>query len=153
MVGLIALAVFILLGVVALWVRGIDEMHEKHPDYKGEDLFGEESKLQCKDCNDNLTDCTCIEDTIDMKQETLEEAAFTAGEEAFKGFKKAISEANRFDYVCGFTRGAKWQQEKMYSEEEVEDLIYKVCGTVARLQGITLNGNHIDTAYKQFKKK
>ena len=68
--GLIALAVFILLGVVALWVKGIDEMHEKHPDYKGEDLFGEETKLQCKDCNDNLTDCTCIEDTVDMKQET-----------------------------------------------------------------------------------
>jgi hypothetical protein len=44
-------------------------------------------------------------------------------------------------------------QQKGYSEEEVEDLIYNVCGTVARLQGITLNGNHIDTAYKQFKKK
>ena len=44
-------------------------------------------------------------------------------------------------------------KQKMYNEEEVEDLIYKVCGTVARLQGITLNGNHIDTAYKQFKKK
>ena len=44
MVGLISLAVFILLGVVALWVKGIDEMHEKHPDYKGEDLFEEEKK-------------------------------------------------------------------------------------------------------------
>jgi hypothetical protein len=44
-------------------------------------------------------------------------------------------------------------KQKMYSEEEVKDLIYKVCGTVARLQGITLNGNHIDTAYKKFKKK
>ena len=42
MVGLIFLGVFILLGVVALWAKGIDEMHEKHPDYKGEDLFGEE---------------------------------------------------------------------------------------------------------------
>ena len=28
----------------------------------------EEPKQQCKDCNDNLTDCTCIEDTVDMKQ-------------------------------------------------------------------------------------
>ena len=35
----------------------------------------EETKQQCKDCNDNLTDCTCIEDTVDMKQETLEEVA------------------------------------------------------------------------------
>ena len=45
------------------------------------------------------------------------------------------------------------QQERMYSEEEVEELIYNVCGTVARLQGIVLNGNHINTAYKQHKKK
>ena len=44
MVGLISLAVFILIGIVALWVKGIDEMHEKHPDYKGEDLFGEDEK-------------------------------------------------------------------------------------------------------------
>lgn len=42
MVGLISLAVFILLGVTALWVKGIDDMHKNHPDYKGEDLFGEE---------------------------------------------------------------------------------------------------------------
>lgn len=46
MVGLISLVVFILLGVVALWVKGIEEMHEKHPDYKGEDLFGEEEKKE-----------------------------------------------------------------------------------------------------------
>ena len=35
----------------------------------------EEPKLQCKDCNDNLTDCTCIEDTIDMKQTPGKETA------------------------------------------------------------------------------
>jgi dipeptidase len=45
------------------------------------------------------------------------------------------------------------EQQQGYSEEEVEDLIYKVCGTVARLQGITLNGNYIHSAYKQYKKK
>ena len=27
----------------------------------------------CKDCNKSLEDCTCINDTLDMKQETLEE--------------------------------------------------------------------------------
>jgi len=52
-----------------------------------------------------------------------------------------------------FIEGAKWQAGRMYSEEEVEHLIYNVCGTVARLQGIILDGNHIDTAYKQFKNK
>ena len=44
-------------------------------------------------------------------------------------------------------------EQQGYSEEEVEDLIYKVCGTVARLQGIILNGNYIHSAYKQYKKK
>lgn len=48
MVGLIALAVFILLGVVALWVKGIDEMHENHPDYKGEDFLGEDEPKKDK---------------------------------------------------------------------------------------------------------
>jgi hypothetical protein len=35
---------FILLGVVALWVKGITDMHENHPDYKGEDFFNEEDE-------------------------------------------------------------------------------------------------------------
>ena len=103
MVGLISLGVFILLGVVALWVKGIDEMHEKHPDYKGEDLFGEEPKLQCKDCNDNLTDCTCIEDTIDMKQ--------TPGKETADYIDRHVVEAM-----------VEVAKQKMYSEEEVIDI-------------------------------
>jgi len=45
MVGLIccivALAVII---TAALWVQGIDYMQKNHPDYEGEDLFGEEEK-------------------------------------------------------------------------------------------------------------
>jgi hypothetical protein len=42
MVGLITIVIFVLIGIVALWVKGIDEMHTNHPDYKGEDLFGED---------------------------------------------------------------------------------------------------------------
>ena len=48
MVGLITTVVFILLGIVALWVRGIDDMHTNHPDYKGEDLFGEDEPKKDK---------------------------------------------------------------------------------------------------------
>jgi hypothetical protein len=59
------------------------------------------------------------------KQETLDDLAFTAGEEAFKEFKKGILDPMRFDFVCGFTAGAKWQAEKMYSEEEVFSIIDK----------------------------
>jgi hypothetical protein len=29
-------------GFIILWVSGIDYMKKNHPDYKGEDLFGEE---------------------------------------------------------------------------------------------------------------
>ena len=42
--GVYAIMLFILLGVVALWVKGITDMHENHPDYKGEDFFNEEEK-------------------------------------------------------------------------------------------------------------
>lgn len=31
--------------VVWRWVIGMDYMHENHPDYKGEDLFGEGKEL------------------------------------------------------------------------------------------------------------
>jgi hypothetical protein len=51
MAGLIFLGVFILLGAAALWARGIDEMNITHPDYKGEDLFGED---ELKDKNKKL---------------------------------------------------------------------------------------------------
>jgi hypothetical protein len=44
MVGLVVLGMFVLLGVVATWVKGIDDMQENDPDYKGEDLFDEDLK-------------------------------------------------------------------------------------------------------------
>jgi hypothetical protein len=43
MVGLaIGIVVGALVGVVFLWVSAIDYMKETYPDYKGEDLFGED---------------------------------------------------------------------------------------------------------------
>jgi hypothetical protein len=32
----------VLAPLIYMWVKGIDYMHKTHPDYKGEDLFGEE---------------------------------------------------------------------------------------------------------------
>lgn len=29
-----------------LWVTGISYMHDKHPDYKGEDLFNEDEEIK-----------------------------------------------------------------------------------------------------------
>ena len=36
------LLMFVVTAVISyLWVRGIDYMKENHPDYKGDDLFGD----------------------------------------------------------------------------------------------------------------
>jgi hypothetical protein len=50
-----------------------------------------------------------------MAQETLEEAARSYVE----NFATSVKSAREI----GFIDGAKWQQERMYSEEEVIDLI------------------------------
>jgi hypothetical protein len=39
--GIVILAIAIVASLVWLWAGGIDYMKENHPDYKGEDLFGE----------------------------------------------------------------------------------------------------------------
>jgi hypothetical protein len=43
-----ALVCVLLTPIMWLWVRGIDYMQENHPDYKGDDLFGnfEEDKIK-----------------------------------------------------------------------------------------------------------
>jgi hypothetical protein len=58
------------------------------------EYFGkEEIKIQCKDCSTSLEDCTCIEDTIDMKKETtLEERKWLS---IFKEYTKD-GESNLF---------------------------------------------------------
>ena len=50
-----------------------------------------------------------------MEKETLEEAA-----EKFADDCTLVSDAAAYK---GFIEGAKWQQERMYSEEEVDKLI------------------------------
>lgn len=44
MVFIILVVVVLLMIVSYLWVKGIDYMKEKYPDYKGEDFFNEEDK-------------------------------------------------------------------------------------------------------------
>lgn len=51
MVGLVCIVLGLLVAV-AVWVQGIDSMHKNYPDYKGEDLFGEEEKE--KDEKENI---------------------------------------------------------------------------------------------------
>ena len=50
MVGLILIAI-VIIGVISVaWASGIDRMHKKHPDYKGEDF------LNWEDDDNNLKD-------------------------------------------------------------------------------------------------
>jgi hypothetical protein len=37
------------LGVIILWVEGIDYMNKNHPDYKGKDFFNEEEDEEKND--------------------------------------------------------------------------------------------------------
>jgi len=80
-----------------------------------------------------------------MKKETLEEAA-----ENFWLNDDDMSDNDRISYVNGFIIGAKWQQERSYSEEEVKNAFTQ--GFNARykmLDGIESR----DKFMEQFKKK
>ena len=69
---------------------------------------------ECLDCNKSLEDCTCIEDTIELPNQALIDAA-----------ERYIAGDNYNRYYDDFIEGAKWQQEKSYSEEEVIKILYQ----------------------------
>jgi hypothetical protein len=98
----------------------------------------QELNLNCFDCNKSLQDCACMEDTIDMKQETLEEVALRLYPEEWNWREKRI-----------FKEGAKWQAERMYSEEDIKN---------AFLEGWELRDGELtfrkakNKWFKQFKK-
>ena len=66
-----------------------------------------------------------------MEKETLEEAAYRLSAEKF--------EPKHIGFMLGVIEGAKWQSERMYSEEEVRAMIekalihndYNLCGSLA----------------------
>jgi hypothetical protein len=46
---LIIVCGLVFLGIIILWVEGIDYMKKNHPDYKGKDLFNEEEDEEKND--------------------------------------------------------------------------------------------------------
>ena len=42
---LLAGVLFLMFSLIYNWIRGIDYMKENHPDYTGDDLFGEEDNV------------------------------------------------------------------------------------------------------------
>ena len=56
---------------------------------------------ECLDCNRSLEDCTCIEDTIELPNQALIDAA-----------ERYIAGDNYNRYYDDFIEGAKWSQEQ-----------------------------------------
>jgi hypothetical protein len=82
-----------------------------------------------------------------MKQETLEQAAENYTKDGTKHF---IEKTN---VELGFIAGAKWQAERMYSEEEVGEILYNAFGEYGKHYGIMIDGALINKLFEQFKKK
>ena len=75
--------------------------------------------------------------------ETLEEAAENYN----------LNTINAFGDYESFIAGAKWQQERIYSEEEFKEMVYHMVGGLAQANNITFNGAILDELFNKFKKK
>ena len=80
------------------------------------------------------------------KKETLEEVA----EKIADNFEEPNFKAG---VIYGVIEGAKWQAERMYSEEEVGELLYNVIGEYGKHYGIMIDGKMLNDLFEQFKKK
>jgi hypothetical protein len=120
-------------------------------------LFNRESKQECTITKIMQMDAKMAYDLL-PKQETLEQIdqnnPIRKGSTALVYEQETLEEAaERLNYFVlngrtpfnnGFKEGAKWQQERSYSEEEVLDIIYKFKQTCPYF---------IEAWFEQFKKK
>lgn len=89
--------------------------------------------------------CKCEGERLiikEPKQETLEETA-----ENFWLNDDSMTDNDRISYVNGFGQGAKWQQERSYSDEEVLEIIRQYA-----LEEHLITSSKPDIWFKQFKK-
>jgi hypothetical protein len=82
-----------------------------------------------------------------MKQETLEEACDKVLNYLYPNCKKEMSSLQYGNSINSLKYIAKWQEERMYSEEDILTSI-----EAAMIQGLTL-GEYRDLLIEQFKKK
>jgi hypothetical protein len=84
----------------------------------------------------------------ESKQETLEEAA--------ENYSRITLNKNGLmsdKQVNGFIAGAKWQSKRMYSEEEVGELVYNIIGEYAKHRGVMIIGAKLNELFEKYKKK
>jgi hypothetical protein len=79
-----------------------------------------------------------------MKQETLKEASIINYKKLYEG--EPLTQDVPID---AFKQGAKWQQERSYSEEEVMNILYKHTGYLFGENKHLL----LEEWFEQFKKK
>ena len=107
----------------------------------------QELNLNCFDCKKSLQDCTCMEDTIDMKQETLDEVANEYAKYRYSQ-EQGFPEEDYYISFLSFRAGAKWQQERSYSEEDMQESFVK--GALTDLWN-TWDISNEDMAIEKFK--
>ena len=86
-----------------------------------------------------LIHCPDNEVLEEPKQETLEEAGVIAA-----GLCEHLEAREQAFFIAGFQERIKWQQERMYSDEEVLDILFSMSVD---------NPNDITKWFEQFKKK
>lgn len=103
-------------------------------------------KIKCY-CG-HTTTCDCIPEN-EIEEETLEEAAERT---EFKRYGENLTTYTheRPAYNLGFKKGAKWQQERSYSEEEVKEIFYAGFDYAEDKSG---NIPNFKQYFEQFKKK
>ena len=72
------------------------------------------------------------------KQETVEDAAENNWDKINSEYKNGL---NPYVHKIGFIEGAEWMQERMYSEEEVNDLLEMLKRSISEI-------NHLKYTYK-----
>ena len=103
--------------------------------------LSKQCKQQCKDFNISLQDCTCIEDTIDMKQETLEEAGLKHCDTLDK-FPALVNP------LFSFKEGAKWQAEN--SNVNALDFEIKALKSLIQYMDATIKSKYSDEDMVKF---
>ena len=81
-------------------------------------------------------------------KETLEEAAYRL----YPIILEDEWDKNK-QYRDEWIEGAKWQQERMYSEEGVGEIVYNIVGELAKYHSIIIDGVKLNELFEQFKKK
>jgi hypothetical protein len=112
-----------------------------------QEFMGDKYAQQCEPCAIEMIESNggvnnegyAIEEP---KQQTLGKAA--------KQYKDLKLPDDLYD---GFIAGAKWQAERMYSEEEVGEILYNAFGEYGKHYGIMIDGALINKLFEQFKNK